>query len=93
MSLPSKTGDFSHLKNYPPISFVNTDAKVFTKIINGKFTKTCMHIINQYQLGFIPGSHIAENSMITQIIMENARSSRDIHKTALALLLDQEKGL
>lgn len=55
-------------------------------------------LITSYQLGFVPGRYIAENGMMTQLIMEDARRRSEISRKAklpedhdIGILLDQEK--
>jgi hypothetical protein len=55
-------------------------------------------LVNNSQLGFVPGRYIAENGMKTQIIMEDARLKWELAKKNgidgdfdIGLLLDQEK--
>jgi hypothetical protein len=89
MCLIPKKGDLSEISNYRPISLVNTDAKTFTRLINQRIMQASGKIINNFQLGFIPGKYIAENAMITQLIMEDAASQSGCQ--GLGILLDQEK--
>lgn len=66
MALLPKKDDLPQLRNYLPITLVNTDTRAFARIISSRFMKVCKHIINQHQFGFIPGCYIAENDMITK---------------------------
>ncbi|OBZ87815.1 hypothetical protein A0J61_04126 [Choanephora cucurbitarum] len=85
--LPKK-GDLSGLKNWRSISLINTDAKVFTRILNARFLLVTDDLINTYQLGFVRGRFITDNGLLVKLLMERARL---IHSPAIALLLDQEK--
>ncbi|GAN00852.1 conserved hypothetical protein [Mucor ambiguus] len=85
--LPKK-GDLSQLKNWRPISVINTDAKIFTRVINHRLmiqlgTKLCTN-----QMGFMPQRFIGEQGMIVQCMQEIATKTGS---PAIALLLDQEK--
>jgi hypothetical protein len=73
MTLLPKKVNPNDIRNYKPISLVNTDYKVFTPIINQRFMNVSSQLINEFQLGFVPGRYIAENGMTAQIIIEDAR--------------------
>ncbi|KAG0981226.1 hypothetical protein G6F26_011621 [Rhizopus arrhizus] len=91
MSLLPKKGDLTQMKNYRPIPLVNTDTKIFARLVNSRIMRVSRKIVNENQLGFIPGRYIAENGMITQVIMEHAPCQSSSDDKNLALLLDQEK--
>ncbi|KAG0782877.1 hypothetical protein G6F21_010864 [Rhizopus arrhizus] len=91
MSLLPKKGDLTQMKNYRPIPLVNTDTKIFARLVNSRIMRVSRKIVNENQLGFIPGRYIAENGMITQVIMEHAACQSSSDDKSLALLLDQEK--
>jgi hypothetical protein len=98
MTLLPKKGDFKDIRNYQPIPLVNTDYKIFTRIVNRRIMCFASNLINEFQLGFIPGRYIAENALTTQVLMEDAQCRRleAVHldnaaPKDIALLLDQEK--
>jgi hypothetical protein len=63
MTLIPKKGDLSQIGNHRPIQLVNTDSKIFTRLVNSRITDLATQIINQHQLGFMPGKYIAENGL------------------------------
>lgn len=85
--LPKK-GNLQDLKNWRPISLINCDGKVFTRILTSRIGHTMTTCINQYQTGFLPGRFIAENGMALKLIMEQATHQAS---PGVGLLLDQEK--
>jgi hypothetical protein len=91
MTLLPKKGDPSHAANYRPIQLVNTDNKIFTRLLNHRIMELAPQFINLHQLGFMPGRFIADHGLLTQVIMENASNTTFDSCTALGLLLDQEK--
>jgi hypothetical protein len=100
MSLLPKKGNLSDIRNYRPISLANTDYKIFTRILNKRMMLASTHLINNNQLGFIPGRYIAENGLTCQIIMEDAHRKKELARMRgipavegndIGLLLDQEK--
>jgi len=84
--LPKK-GDLSLLKNWRPISLINCDAKIFTRVMNSRVRQLAHKLINPFQTGFMPHRFIAENGLLLNIIMEHARTH---NLPDIALLLDQE---
>jgi hypothetical protein len=85
--LPKK-GDLSLLKNWRPISLINCDAKIFTRIMNTRIRYVCTPLITELQSGFMPGRWIADNGMMLQILAQHVR---EYSTPEVALLLDQEK--
>ncbi|KAG2192693.1 hypothetical protein INT47_013195 [Mucor saturninus] len=88
VSLLPKKGDLTDLKNWRPISLINTDAKVFTRILTNRIVNCVDSIITPFQSGFLHGRFIADNGLLMKLLMAHARSS---DSSAICLLLDQEK--
>lgn len=85
--LPKK-GDLTSLKNWRPISLINCDAKVFTRILNSRLSSVIGKIIQPYQTGFMPGRFIGDNGLLLHFILQQARIKQH---PGIGLLLDQEK--
>jgi hypothetical protein len=51
--LPNKNNDIRFLKNWRPISFLNTDYKIMTKCIATRLKNNLIKIISKNQSGFI----------------------------------------
>ena len=90
MVLLFKKGDPLCLKNWRPLSLINTDAKLFTKLITRRFNVVLPKLINPYQTGFLPNRLISDNGWINNTLMSHFRSVAS-HVPAVAVLLDQEK--
>lgn len=88
VSLLPKKGDLTDLKNWRPISLINTDAKVFTRLLNLRLVRCADDLITPMQSGFLHDRFIADNGLLIKLIMAHARSS---DSSAIGLLLDQEK--
>lgn len=92
MVLFFKKGDPHSLGNWRPLSLINTDAKIFTKILANRFNKVLPALINPNQTGFIPHRHISDNGWINSTLMANYQASTDPNiSEAVIVLLDQEK--
>ncbi|SAL96475.1 hypothetical protein, partial, partial [Absidia glauca] len=85
--LPKK-GDLSSLKNWRPISLINCDAKVFTRILSQRMGVMANKLLNPYQSGFTPRRFIGDNGLALSMIIEQAQG---FDHPGMAVLLDQEK--
>ncbi|KAG2192922.1 hypothetical protein INT47_002761, partial [Mucor saturninus] len=90
MVLLFKKGDPMILKNWRPLSLINSDAKLFTKLLANRLNLVPPQLINPYQTGFMPNRLISDNGWLNQMFMANAR---DVAPSIpqVAVLLDQEK--
>lgn len=98
-----KKGDPAEIKSFCPLSFANSDYKVFIRLINRRIMEMFSPLISRHQLGFLPGRFIAENDIIFQLIMEDSQRKWSFAKqygsdptfsgldVDIGLLLDQEK--
>ena len=59
--LPQKNNDVRFLKNWRPISLLNTEYKIMTKCIATRLKNNLIKIINKSQSGFIKGRYIGDN--------------------------------
>ena len=59
--IPKPDKDPSFLKNWRPISLLNTDYKLLTKCIANRLKIVLPDIIHSDQTGFLPGRYIGEN--------------------------------
>lgn len=59
--LVKKKGDASSLSNYRPISMLNTDYKLFTKIIANRIQEHLLSLIGPGQSACIPGRSCTNN--------------------------------
>ncbi|KAG1453072.1 hypothetical protein G6F56_007662 [Rhizopus delemar] len=81
-------GDISDLRNWRPISLINTDAKVYTRLLNARLLPAVSNLITPYQTGFMRGRFIADNGLLMKLIMDHCSH---IKSSAVGQLLDQEK--
>ena len=82
--IPKKNKDALLLKNWRPISLLNTDYKLATKCIAKRLEKVLPFLIDGDQTGYIKGRFIGENiRLISDIIEQN--------KEGMMLFLDFEK--
>lgn len=85
--LPKK-GDPTLLQNWRPISLINADAKIFTRLPNARLMLHMNQCISTNQMGFMPRRFIGEQGMIVQCLQGLASNNQS---DDIALLLDQQK--
>ncbi len=79
------TGDPS---NYRPISLLNLDHKIFTKVLASRLNKHIETIIHSDQVGFIPGRHSFSNVRHLMNILCSVKSD---YINGAVLTLDAQK--
>ena len=76
------------LKNWHPISLINCDLKLFTKILANRLQLVVHSLVHQDQAGFIKGRVIQHHAMRLQQILELNKMH---HLDGYLIFLDQEK--
>ena len=85
--LPKK-GDLRNLANWRPISLINTDCKVFTRILNSRVIGAANKVITQHQAGFMPNRFIGDHGLALKLLMEDAK----LHSNrAISVAVDSAK--
>ncbi|OAD65058.1 hypothetical protein PHYBLDRAFT_102412, partial [Phycomyces blakesleeanus NRRL 1555(-)] len=74
------------LKNWWPIALINTNAKVFTRILNAQIIHTS-NSFNHYKTGFVKGQFIVDSEIMTRMAIEYTQNTSD---TSIGLMVDQE---
>ena len=86
--IPKKDKDLCFLKNWRPVSLLNTDYKILAKTLANMLHKVIAKIIVDDQVGYIKGRYIGEN--IRKIFdLLNYTEENDIE--AIIALIDFEK--
>ena len=84
ITLLDKGGDRTQLKNWRPISLLNTDYKIASKAIAERLKQTLPHLINENQVGYVKGRSIHDNIRILIDIMHYTKVN-DIPGILLAI--------
>ncbi|EAL71983.1 hypothetical protein DDB_G0269266 [Dictyostelium discoideum AX4] len=84
-----KKGDELQIANRRPITLLNTDYKLLSKIINNRLLAVTKKIINKFQNGFVPNRYIQDNIQIMKEVIERANKSRN--STTLITFFDFNK--
>jgi ribonuclease HI/exonuclease III len=83
-----KKNDRREIANYRPITLLNTDYKLFTKILSLKLSKQIHTLVHRDQAGFIPRRSIFDHTNLARAMIDYAEVSEE---NGLILALDQEK--
>nr|GAT44892.1 predicted protein [Mycena chlorophos] len=83
-----KKGDRTEISNYRPITLLNTDHKIMTKVMAMRWAKVAATLIHKDQAGFIPGGKISSQTMLIRMVMEYAETTE---QNGIIVALDQEK--
>ena len=83
-----KKGSREDIKNWRPISLLNVDYKILSKVLAERLKSVLPDIIHYDQRGCIPGRYIGENiRLIDDLLFEIENECND----PVILMLDQEK--
>ena len=83
-----KKNDRNEIENYRPITIVNTDYKILTKVLALRLAKVAPSLLHKSQAGFVPGWSIAEQTKLIEMMIDYAEVSE---QNGLIVALDQEK--
>src|SRR5438876_2320777 len=83
-----KKNDKRDIANYRPITVLNSDYKMSTKILNTRLSKVTGYLIHNDQAGFISGRSIFDQIKQTKLLIDYAEL---VEEDGLIVALDQEK--
>merc|ERR1711965_477198 len=64
ISVLYKKKDRTDPRNYRPITLLNGDYKIFTRVLTRRMNKAVLQFVSPQQNGFVPGGFIGENIML-----------------------------
>jgi hypothetical protein len=70
--IPKKDKDLRRLKNWRPLTLLNTDYKILTKLLASRLQKVLPSVISFDQSGYLKGRYIGENIRIIYDIIDFA---------------------
>ena len=71
--IPKEDSDLSTLANWRPITLLNLDYKIVSKVIAKRMGKVLALLINPDQTGFIKGRFIGQNIRLINDILEQTK--------------------
>uniref|UniRef100_A0A8C5MA27 Reverse transcriptase domain-containing protein n=1 Tax=Leptobrachium leishanense TaxID=445787 RepID=A0A8C5MA27_9ANUR len=86
--LPKEGKDPTNCANYRPISLLNTDIKLFAKVLATRLQPHIPNLIHCDQVGFVPGREAKDNTIRALQLIHRCRSSGE---DFLLLSTDSEK--
>ena len=88
--IPKKSKDKTILENLRPISLLNVDYKILTKVIAKRIEKVLPTLINPDQTGYFKGRYIGEN---VRLIYDLIRCTEKLNQKGITIFLDLKKAL
>ena len=88
MALLYKKGEKNKIENYRPVTLLNADYKVLTKMLSKRLGKIAKDLIHEDQTGFVPGRSIYDATRLTKMLLTYTEM-KNIKGSIIAL--DQEK--
>ena len=85
ISLIYKKKDPKDIRNYRPITLLNVDYKILTKILADRLKKVCEATISAPQKGFVPGRQITDLTRQVYLLQEYVEAQ---NQDALLVMLD-----
>ena len=86
--IPKKSKDKTILENLRPISLLNVDYKILTKVIAKRIEKVLPTLINPDQTGYVKGRYISEN---VRLIYDLIHYTDKPNQKGIAIFLDFKK--
>ena len=86
--IPKKDKDVTHLRNWRPISLLNTDYKLLSHMFANRLQKILDKIIHSDQNGYVKGRFIGKN---IRTILDIIEISQDENTSNLITFIDYEK--
>ena len=83
-----KKGDRKDLKNWRPISLLNVDYKICSKVLSLRLSKVLEFIVDPDQTCSVPGRKITSNLHILRDVLDHIDRTNE---TGILISLDQEK--
>jgi hypothetical protein len=83
-----KKKDPTEISNYRPITLLNTDYKLLTKVLALQLSESVHHLIHPDQAGFIPRRSIFDHIRLANMIINYAELTEE---DGVIVALDQEK--
>ena len=77
-------------RNYRPITLLNSDYKIFTRVLAKRMNKVVHQFVSETQKGFVPDAFIAESAMLMKTIEAHINEEPE-DRQGIFLFLDMEK--
>ena len=81
--------ELNYIKNWRPITLLNTDYKIFVHVIKNRILQTIPDLVSKSQSGFQAGRSTTDNLILMYLVMEDFNNNP--RKEGLLLQVDYEK--
>jgi len=83
-----KKGDITEIGNYRPITVLNTDYRIFTRVLTFRLSKVAPQLIHRDQAGFMKNRRIEDLTELVRLMIANCELNEE---NGVIVCLDQEK--
>ena len=90
ISVLYKKKDRKDPRNYRPITLLNADYKIYTKILANRMKTVVHQFVDESQKGFVPRENIQDATMLLQLI-EAYINEEPLDRKGMMIFLDMEK--
>ena len=87
--LPKPRWDPHYIKNLRPITLVNVDYKLFTKVLGDRIKNVLLSLIHMDQNGFVQNRYLGNNVLDVYSLIALAEESRDDNYALLSLDIEK----
>eukprot|EP00965_Chrysotila_dentata_P049710 1648667-Pleurochrysis_carterae.AAC.1 len=88
ISILHKKGIREDIRNYRPITLLNSDYKILTRILAHRSRALATQFVSNDQIGFVPNTFIAESTLLINMIQAHLDN---VQEEGLLIFLDLEK--
>ncbi|PPQ81141.1 hypothetical protein CVT26_011105, partial [Gymnopilus dilepis] len=83
-----KKGERTEISNYRPITVLNTDYKIMTRVLTTRLSVAAPRLIHQDQAGFMKGRRIEDQTELVRLMLNKCEADEE---NGVIVCLDQEK--
>ena len=83
-----KKKERDEIKNYRPITLLNTAYKLMTKVLAMRLAKAAPTLLHKSQAGFVLGRQISEQTQLLKMVLNYAEATEE---NGMIVALDQAK--
>lgn len=83
-----KKKERDEIENYQPITLLNTDYKLMTKVLAKCLAKAAPTLLHKSQARFVPGRQISEQTHLLKMVLNYAEAAEE---NGMIVALDQAK--